>query len=350
MRLSLLRPQTGHRPSLLLLLLFLVIFIVSHTSAQATSVDAATTAADNAATQPTDGPTAATTDTDMPKLTTASGPSETSEASGSSGSSRSTDTGMPSLTTDTAMPTLTSDTEMPTLSSTDSSAATSSFQVPVVTVPPMEGAPYLRKSNTPEGTLFIAVGSALGAIALAVLAWRALVAWSVNRSVRRAAMLNALESKRFLRKKKKRRTATAAAAASASYPMTSPSTLGVAGSDLSSYIGPKAPGSNSGLFFSPTAGPGYHQPGTRTSTYLPAGYYAAGPAIPGAHGSSLRNPSPPGSPAPPSSAGLDSQYNTHRRSSFVASMSSLNLTSAPQGRAPSAYLDDLFDNHGQQHR
>ena len=74
----------------------------------------------------------------------------------------------------------------------DPSSSSSSSAFPVITVPPSVGAPYLQKSDMPEGTLFIAVGSVLGAIGLAVLVWRALVALSVRRSVHRSAMLKVL--------------------------------------------------------------------------------------------------------------------------------------------------------------
>jgi len=53
-------------------------------------------------------------------------------------------------------------------------------------------------------------------------------------------------------------------------------------------------------------------------------------------------PSPPGSPILPPSRGADTSYNrtTH------TSTSSLNLTrGGASDRAPSAYLEDLFENH-----
>ena len=115
---------------------------------------------------------------------------------------------------------------------------------------------------------------------------------------------------------------------------------------------------NQSLFFSPTAGAnGLANPGNRASSYLPAGYYAAGASQLGngqgmAHvgstnpGISLSNlgtsrdgyartrsvgPSPPGSPY---------------INAIFSSSSTLNLNRQAPGdqRAPSAYLDDLFDS------
>jgi hypothetical protein len=159
--------------------------------------------------------------------------------------------------------------------------------------------------------------------------------------------------------------------------------------------------SASSLFFSPTAGgaAGMRDSVNRSSTYLPAGYYASGNAAP-AQGSpmtlvggnqnlsahSLATPgnrfshrsaiSPPDSPsmppsrggyprAPPSRDGL-SMYNRNSvatlgtprdtRSGIYAHTSNENVsqlslnvaggTTVPGGRAPSAYLEDLFENHG----
>jgi len=130
-----------------------------------------------------------------------------------------------------------------------------------------------------------------------------------------------------------------------------------------STVGQRTHTPNSSLFFSPTAGAGIHTPGNRGSGYLPAGYYTAGSAPPGggpgmAHLSSSSiglsplgpqsqgysrtrsaGPSPPGSPVPPPSRG------GHGHDAMQPSTSSLNLSVPPQGRAPSAYLEDLFENH-----
>jgi len=101
--------------------------------------------------------------------------------------------------------------------------------------------------------------------------------------------------------------------------------------------------SQSNLFFSPTAGAGNHQSMNRASAYLPAGYYAAGNTTLGPSQSQVNlGRSPPGSPSLPPSRG----HERTRSSNVVgASTSTLNLNVPPQGRAPSAYLEDLFDSH-----
>jgi len=116
------------------------------------------------------------------------------------------------------------------------------------------------------------------------------------------------------------------------------------------------------------AGPGG---GDRRNAYLPAGFYAAGatagkrnssatlgaPSFVASHqnrdsGSSRggfynngRGVSPPGSPmlAPGSRGGGSERGSTMLR--VNDSQTSLNV--APTGRAPSAYLEDLFESHGQ---
>jgi hypothetical protein len=217
----------------------------------------------------------------------------------------------------------------------------------------------MQTTNTPEGTVFIAVGAALGFIGLALLAWRAMVAWSVNRSVRRAAMMQS-ENKRLLRTNKKRSTVYSAAPAA---------DLSLDRLRSSSKRASKArvPSTHSGLFFSPTAGGrvGSHTnlsagatPTTnRASSYLPAGYYAAaGSSTPvrgagGGAGADLHAglSSPPGYPSnsptlPPTGTFPDPPH-AARQSYAGASTSSLNLSQVPQGRAPSAYLEDLFESH-----
>ena len=148
--------------------------------------------------------------------------------------------------------------------------------------------------------------------------------------------------------------------------------LGAMGKGGAGKGGTTSQSARGSLFFSPTAGAAMHTPGSRGSNYLPAGYYAAGNSAPGGGSnmthiggggiglSNLRpeshrysrarsvGPSPPGSPSLPPSRGGEPTY--HGRMSNVgltthASNSSLNLSAQPQSRAPSAYLDDLFENH-----
>ena len=233
---------------------------------------------------------------------------------------------------------------------------------PAPTVPPTADAPFMQKSSLPDGTVFICVGAALGFIGLLVLAWRGLVAWSLHRSVKRAAIA---QSSKYSRVGDPR-----AIHAKSTGPYFSPgpgSTLSIDHLAASGKGGPKTSSSARGsLFFSPTAGTGTQTPGNRGSSYLPAGYYAAGTSAPGGGsgmthvgggGIGLSNlapqnhrysrarsvgPSPPGSPSLPPSRGAES---TLGRLNMHESNSSLNLSAPPQGRAPSAYLEDLFENH-----
>jgi len=224
----------------------------------------------------------------------------------------------------------------------------------------------MQQSNLPDGTVFIAVGAILGFMAMSVLLWRGMVAWSLHRSVKRAALAqNAAmnDTKAHFR--------TPGPPPPQLYKYTDrSSTISLSG--LGHKSGKKATrpstagagASASDLFFSPTAGAagaGLATTGNRGSNYLPAGYYAAGsaqagnaqshvpmgpghqPAIslsnlgPQSHGysrSRSTGPSPPDSPA----------YGAEK--GHMASSSTLNLNQAygnGQERAPSAYLEDLFD-------
>ncbi|KAB8255300.1 hypothetical protein BDV32DRAFT_130966 [Aspergillus pseudonomiae] len=257
----------------------------------------------------------------------------------------------------TDKPATTTTTESST--STDSSTtSTATNDYPVVTVPPLADAPYMQTSDTPEGTVFIAVGAVLGFLGLALLAWRGMVAWSVNRSVRKAAIMQSSEAKGLLRHRRKR-----SAHRSHGGPAPAVSLEKMSGGHRTNPRSSKGPRSNSGLFFSPTAG--MHSGGNRGSSYLPAGYYAAGntaagsgshqsmqfsaPDLPGmgpqaqGYTRTKSGPSPPGTPTHAPGGVYEPQFNTSRYS-HVASNSSVNLASPTQGRTPSAYLEDLFEN------
>jgi len=240
------------------------------------------------------------------------------------------------------------------------------FVVVAPSVPPTADAPFMRASNLPEGTVFIVVGAILGFLAMSVLLWRMLVAWSLHRSVKRAALQQSGSQEKPLFRS----------------PVTpfykykdheSSPNLGVINKKGQSNTekrlsrppttGAAAAASNTSLFFSPTAGAaagGINTAGNRGSNYLPAGYYAAGASQPGngqgmAHlgnqnsismsnllprdryeRASSYGPSPPGSP--------DMRP---RGGSHGASRSTLNLNQAPGSqRAPSVFLDELFDGEG----
>jgi len=288
-----------------------------------------------AATTSTDSTTSKTTDKTTASTTTSGAASTTTDAPGL--------TGLPKLAGD---------------------------NYPPPTVPPTADAPYMQKSNLPEGTVFICVGAGLGFLGFMVLAWRGLVAWSLHRSVKRAAM--AQSAKYHVPGRDPR----AAPSKGSKSPYFSPGP----GSTLSlDHLGASGKGAGSkhnsaynSLYFSPTAGAGMHTPSNRGSGYLPAGYYAAGNSAPsgmthiGGSGMPLSNlgnqgrrysrtrsagHSPPRSPSLPPSRGGDSLYNGRPSTQGLtqgltmhASNSSLNVAPT-QSRAPSAYLEDLFENH-----
>lgn len=329
--------------------------------------------------------TSAQNDNSLPNLSDAV-PSQASSKSAAAAKKTSSDTTGSSNDDSSSKTTAKSSGPSPTAKITGSGSSASSGSVPVITgggsatgggglpkglptlsgafvivapsVPPTADAPFMRVSNMPEGTVFIVVGAILGFLAISVLLWRGLVAWSLHRSVKRAALQqNMTDTKALFR---------SPAAPFYQY-KDRESTLSLGGLGKSSKKNARpttAPGAQSqgSLFFSPTAGAagaGVNMPGNRGSNYLPAGYYAAGAAQPGngqgmahiGHGNgtsiSMSNlgpardgyararsvgPSPPGSPA----------FNAH-----AASSSTLNLNQIPgDQRAPSVFLDDLFDSEG----
>ena len=303
----------------------------------------------------------------LPKLPGQGGAAATSTTA-NTGSS--TDTKAAAKTSNTAsttkLPGITSASDAPGLTGLPKLAGDN---YPPPTVPPTADAPYMQKSNLPEGTIFICVGAALGFIGSMVLAWRGLVAWSLRRSVKRAAMAHTAKYPHG------RDPRGGLGKTKGPYHSAAPgSTLSLdplAASGKSAGASTQSP--HNSLFFSPTAGAGMHTPNNRVSGYLPAGYYASGNAAPGggtgvAHlgggptpSSNLapqnrsysrvqsRGHSPSPSSSLPPSRGADSVFNGSRLSTQGlaghGSTSSLNLNAPPQGRAPSAYLEDLFENH-----
>jgi hypothetical protein len=273
------------------------------------------------------------------------------------------------------------------------------YGVPTQGVPWTAGAPFMQTSKLPEGTVFIIVGAILGFLGAAVLAWRGMVAYSLHRSVKRAA-LGTHYNDSMLKLSKPNIGGNAAALGS----NLSLDRLSAPAGKLSKTHGRTTSASpltgttaarNSSLFFSPTAGAGAHHASpsaalmshnNRSSAYLPAGYYAApGAAAPNsgskhasvgagatARLSSLNPnhpsnkgysqptdfaPSPPDSPsiAPrPSTGGTTGTMGTRRGYERMSGMgnqdnwSNLNIPGgAPAGqRAPSANLEDLFEHHG----
>ncbi|KAF2630821.1 hypothetical protein BU25DRAFT_387021 [Macroventuria anomochaeta] len=277
--------------------------------------------------------------------------------------------------------------------------------VPDQRVPDTSGALFMQKSDLPDGTVFICVGAILGFLGACVLLWRGLVAWSLHRSVKRAALAQNLADMKAMSAVpgKKRGMYThvgASSTMSLDHLSAAPTGHSRPQKPFAQAPGGTPPRAASSLFFSPTAGgaAGLAQQGNRSSNYLPAGYYAAGNAAPaggspmahvGGHGAHLSTNSlalpgnrfsrasgisPPGSPSLPPSRGYDrappsrdgfSNYNRNSVATLStpgntrsgvyghgqASVSNLSLnvpggSTEAGGRAPSAYLEDLFENHG----
>ena len=358
-------PGARHNASVVLFLVLLL--MISHVAAQGNLPKLPGAGGDDAS--KTDD---AATNTDAAKTDaaeeTATGSATDAKASGSA-----TDK------TDSAVPT-----NLPKASKTEEDAPAltglpklKGATYPPPSVPPTSGAPFMYKSSLPEGTVFICVGAALALIGAMIIAWRGFLAWSVHRSVKRAAnaQMAKYDGKDPLMGLKKQG------------PYMNPGP----GSTLSleqiktkrRASGYKAHTSQTNLFFSPTAGAGMQSQGNRGSGYLPAGYYATGNAAPaGGAGTthigggvptsninsgngrysearghsagnsrrSSRGPTPPHSPMLPPSRGAESLYNGSRLSTqgLMGQPSNNSLSSlsvGPQGRAPSAYLEELFESH-----
>jgi hypothetical protein len=266
----------------------------------------------------------------------------------------------------------------------------------------------MQTSKLPEGTVFIIVGAVLGFLGMAVLAWRGMVAWSLHRSVKRAALGTHYNDSMLKMAKPSLATSTAAMGSTLSLDRLSAPAGKLSRTHARNNSGGGMPNANaarnSSLFFSPTAGAGAHHSSlstsgagavNRSSAYLPAGYYAspsaAAPAGNNKHASigggglnatagatsrlsslnpnhpsnrgytqqttSEYNVSPPDSPTStmaatnrPSTGGTSGRGQYERVSRHGASESWGNLNvpgGAPPGqRAPSANLEDLFEHHG----
>lgn len=329
-------------------LLLSTVFSVAVFTAGALAQDTKTTSDDTTSTKTTAAAATTTSDTTTTKSATTDHGTTTSA------------TTMPALSTSTTSSA--ANAGMPTLSSV-SSVDTSVPTYPAATVPPTQNAPFMKTSNMPDGTVFIAVGAILGAFGLAILLWRAIIACLLHRSVEKAAMAQHLANDKA--------TFPAPPAPFYNYNEHDSAQNVVTGRGVRrSTRGPIPSGtpSQTNLFFSPTAVGGanprdstyrdnpnrdssYRDSSYRDSRFLPAGFYASGQSAPmnvdGADGSSisLNNLRPEsrgharglsGHHAP------DSPGYGPQRSTTGMSSSSLNLTAAPDGRAPSAYLDDLL--------
>jgi len=280
--------------------------------------------------------------------------------------------------------------------------------IPDLYIPWTAGAPFMQKSTLPEGTVFIVIGAILAFFGACVLLWRGLVAWSITRSVKRAAMASVGGTE------KSSSTYWGGSSGYRTVAQKNGSMYKDIGSSMSldqltSAGKPMKPHFRDStierrdtppadLFFSPTAKVNNRDSmlSHRNSGYMPSGYYAApnSMAAGGAAGTTLGgdgnhsiapyanrnstfNPSPPGSPSlpptrssaglrgsrgdlrpPPSREGRNSMLNLNEPRSGHASgiysqpsNSSLmvggnSVSDLPGSRAPSAYLEDLFENHG----
>jgi hypothetical protein len=353
-------------------------------------------------------------DENLPDLSTLSQP----DGKGASSTAKSTAaTSKPASTTDTAKTTIqttqaaattaasaTSDGFPDVTQTQDGSDGLPTFAgigVPKLFIPNTNAAPFMQKSDLPDGTVFICVGAILGFLGACVLLWRMLVAWSLHRSVKRAAMAQNMADMKAMsavpgKKRGMYNVVGASSTMSLDHLSGAPTGTSRPSKPFAQGPGGTPPRAQSSLFFSPTAGgaAGARDQGNRSSTYLPAGYYAAGNAapasgspmthvgghpgqhsthslaIPGNRYSTRSGISPPASPSLPPSRGYDrappsrdgyrmsavsptmpgntrsSVYGYGNESTSQLSLNVPGGATSPGGRAPSAYLEDLFETHG----
>ncbi|KAK9457578.1 hypothetical protein V1511DRAFT_445807, partial [Dipodascopsis uninucleata] len=253
---------------------------------------------------------------------------------------------------------------------------------PTPTIPYTADNPFIHQSSAPEGTVFIAVGSIIGGIVLAVLGWRALVAYSLHKSISQASRVpysiehksganNRVGTSFFGGNKNHRRsqsnmafvgrnsTSFYAGGAGSAVSLDQLTSTGrtvtdnrplTASYDDHSAMPTTAPLFHGSTFYSPTAGAigmAAHGGATlgaslspaagsnRSSTYLPAGFYGAQSS----------------GGAASSTASLTARYSnltpSHGRSPSPAHIpsraSALNVPPVQGQRVPSAYLDDFLD-------
>ena len=240
------------------------------------------------------------------------------------------------------------------------------YSYPAPSVPPTADAPYMKKSTLPEGTVFICVGAILGFFAIGVIAWRVLVAWSLHRSARRSANANG----RYAGYHGDAKSSMLRNAGAPFYSQGPGSAMSLDQLGPTTKSGMRASTTKTNLFFSPTAGVGAPTQSSRGSGYLPAGYYAAGnsaagggagvarlggerpismtgsrPQSQGYQLARLIGPSPPSSPSLPPSRDADILYGAPSNLANAPSTSTLNLSAPSHGTAPSAFLEDLFENY-----
>ncbi|KAK9328004.1 hypothetical protein V1520DRAFT_393456 [Lipomyces starkeyi] len=328
--------------------------------------DASTTVAssDTSITSTTDHSTAVTV-TSTGKMSSSSSAGETQSSAGESStepstvsttataSSSTTRAGVTITTVNTLNDGTASNTPLPRLSSTASSTTT--YPTPII--PVTNNNPFSKESNAPEGTVFIAVGSVIGGIALAILGWRGLVAYSLHKSLKASSAAYASEPKGtgtssgrggFFGSKRQNTGAFYATGAGSAVSLDQLTSTGRAVNNarpISAYddIGmPRTgPSFNTSTFYSPTAGAmgmsaamGNGLSGlstNRSSTYLPSGYYGANNGASSSASLSVRYSSVPQNQRAPSPGAI------------LRTESSLAVPQHGQ-RVPSVYLDDLLDS------
>lgn len=326
-------------------------------------------------------------DSDLPDLNdeddeeeTTSSSAESTSASTSADSSRTTAASTSATATDSSSAS-SSGSSTSGASSTGDSAPTdlptiAGAGIPTMIVPYTANAPFMQHSSLPQGTVFIVVGAVLAFLGACVLFWRALVAWSINRSVKQAAIASVTGSEKASKQWGGSSTGYNPVKGGL-YKDTGSSmsleALNAAGKPLKSENPRKQPPPE-GLFFSPTAQhrmsdanlsarPLSQVMNNRSSTYLPAGYYAnssaqaGGGAATGTIGGNLAPYARHSTyDSPPTTPGLNSRHlRTGSREGMGSSRNSYLDASPrhgqgndnlPGSRAPSAYLEDLFENHG----
>ena len=167
-------------------------------------------------------------------------------------------------------------------------ALSSSFPIPSPSVPPTQLAPFMHTSSLPNNFVFICAGAIIGFFFAIVLAWRMFASWTIYRNIKRVnagrvgASYTPLKSQKF-----------GLTGGSILKRPNAPFYSHGPGSELSldaltgggnKSLGYSTPTNRSSLFFSPTASAtsatavtgGPTAVGNRSSTHLPAGYYAAG--------------------------------------------------------------------------
>jgi len=250
-------------------------------------------------------------------------------------------------------------------------AISSSFSYPAPAVPPTANAPFMQKSTLPQGTVFICAGGAIAVFFAVVIAWRGFAAWSLHRRMNAAntpytGLSQGKGHGHGGSPRDRKRVRRSAALAPATYSQGAGGSMGLEplgdGGKKTAAAGQQQ-GNRNSLFFSPTAGAGAHDRAqNRASAYLPAGYYAAGSTnASNTSGASDRpismsdfarpqrgqgtaykdSPSLGPSPGP---AGLEPPALHHGGGRSVGSRNSASSLGDASGRAPSAYLEDLFDS------